>query len=1061
MVEVRLLGEQLVANSEQPGGRPPSSRSVELLAYLVLHAGVTQARQHLAGTFWPDSTESQARTNLRRELHDLRMMLGASPSLVVEPTTLTWHDTPSCRVDVRVFEAERQAALAARPTDDDDEFLRHAEAAIAEYRGELMPGVYDDWVLDQRDRLRRECVDLCDRAAGAWRRSGDHGRAIEIARRRIQLEPLEEVGYRILMVTQAESGDRAAAISTYHGCAAMLEQELGVSPDPETTRHLERLLERGDTPVRQRLPIGGRPDAPGAVLVGRGSDVGRLVQRWRQATLGRCGLVVVSGQAGVGKSRLVAELCAEAGAEGAVVATTRCFGLSGRLALAPVAEWLRNADLRSAIATLEPVWQAEVDRLVPDTPHSRAATEDRADRWPTDLGGHSVSRASRAMVDAWQRHRFFEGLARAVLAANKPTILVLDDLQWCDQETMDWLGFLVGFAKEARLLVAATLRTEELEYNRDVATSLRGLRSAGLVTEIALTPLDTDESGELAASLFGRRLAMSEQAFLQAATGGNPLLIVEAARSLPDSTASAQPLQVTDLQTVLDRRLAQPSPAARHVAGLAAALGRDFSLDLLTEASDLDADSVVQAVDELWRLRILREQRGDYDFSHDLLREAAYSSVSPPRRWLLHRRLAQGLELLHAGNLDHVAAQLAEQYERGGRADRALLYFSLAAQVAAGVFANNEAIRHYRRCLALVEQMPAGRDRDSRELDVLGQMSEPLNAVRGYSSPELQSILERSAVLAERLGQRQVLLGNLVGLYAARFVQGRTALAHELATRALALAEEGAEPDLLGQAHFAFAGSATSLGMPSKAIPHFDLADELSRGAVSFVLGTRIEVHAPGWAAHAHWLLGDDDRAVASCVDALERARAVDHPYSLAVGLAYAAITHQIRGDKAALIPTVEELGELCQRYEFAYYSEWALVLDGWGKGGEQGVARIQEGIGRLRSQGAYARMPYWLSLLAEVLIGCGRTQAARAVLDAAWAAAEERDDRWWLPEVLRLRAGLEPRDQAVATLQGAAGLAGQQLSRTLESRCRADLTARGAGDPSEGVRPPNLSGER
>ena len=144
---------------------------------------------------------------------------------------------------------------------------------------------------------------------------------------------------------------------------------------------------------------------------------------------------------------------------------------------------------------------------------------------------------------------------------------------------------------------------------------------------------------------------------------------------------------------MLRNRLDQATAAAREVAGLAAAVGTNFTLDLLTEASDLDADMVVEAVDELWRRRIIREFRDGYDFSHDLLRETAYAQVSPPRRWLLHRRIAQGLELLHAEDTDAVAAQLAEQYARGGRPERAVAYYRRAADVAAGMFAHAEAIR--------------------------------------------------------------------------------------------------------------------------------------------------------------------------------------------------------------------------------------------------------------------------------------------------------------------------------------------------------------------------------
>ena len=252
------------------------------------------------------------------------------------------------------------------------------------------------------------------------------------------------------------------------------------------------------------------------------------------------------------------------------------------------------------------------------------------------------------------------------------------------------------------------------------------------------------------------------------------------------------------------------------MAGLAAAVGADFTLDLLTEASDLDADVVVGAVDELWRRRIMREFRDGYDFSHDLLRETAYAQVSPPKRWLLHRRVAQGLELLHADDTDTVSAQLAEQYARGGRPERAVAYYRRAADVAAGMFAHAEAIRLHKEALSIVRGLPEGRDRDSaansRSCEA---MAAPLNARYGYSSPELQRTLERSIALAESLGRKDSTLTGLVALWASRFVQGRTADGYRTATRALALVDPGSE--LSGPAHFAVGGSAVSLGMPAEA----------------------------------------------------------------------------------------------------------------------------------------------------------------------------------------------------------------------------------------------------
>ena len=185
----------------------------------------------------------------------------------------------------------------------------------------------------------------------------------------------------------------------------------------------------------------------------------------------------------------------------------------------------------------------------------------------------------------------------------------------------------------------------------------------------------------------------------------------------------------------------------------------------MTEASDLDADAVVGAVDELWRRRILREFGDGYDFSHDLLRDTAYAQVSPPQRWLLHRRLAQALELLHADDMDMVSAQLAEQYARGGRPERAVAYYRRAADVAAGMFAHAEAIRLHQEALSIVHGLPEGKDRDRQELAVLEAMAAPLTARFGYSSPDLQQALERSIVLAESLGRQDSTVTGLVALW--------------------------------------------------------------------------------------------------------------------------------------------------------------------------------------------------------------------------------------------------------------------------------------------------------
>ena len=160
MLHVSLLGEQTITDDRAGSVRARSSRAVVLVAFLVVHAGSPQARQLIAGLFWPESTDAQALTNLRRELHHLRQVVGDEPSLVVTSRDLCWRDAKTCRVDVRVFDIERKAALAAAGAGDDDGILRHASAAIAAYRGELLPGVYEDWLLEARSQLERQCVEV-------------------------------------------------------------------------------------------------------------------------------------------------------------------------------------------------------------------------------------------------------------------------------------------------------------------------------------------------------------------------------------------------------------------------------------------------------------------------------------------------------------------------------------------------------------------------------------------------------------------------------------------------------------------------------------------------------------------------------------------------------------------------------------------------------------------------------------------------------------------------------------------------------------------------------------
>jgi hypothetical protein len=761
-------------------------------------------------------------------------------------------------------------------------------------------------------------------------------------------------------------------------------------------------------------------------------------------------MLLLTGDPGVGKSRLLSELARVVADEGGAVAEGRCFAASN-LALAPVADWLRASDVTVGLRSLEPVWQTEVERLVP-----RVVSDLR-----TRAAGDAGLSSSRALVDSWQRHRFYDGLCHALHGVDRPLLLTLDDLHWCDEETLGFISFLLGTVggpgapadgRRVPVLVLAAARPDELHRQTGLQARLRELTSTGTMTEHRLEPLSLAATTELARRLFRRAVEPSAAELLQAASGGYPLYVVEAARGAMRDTGSSTKSGAVDeagLGAVLRRRLSELSPPAQRCAALAAAVGRDFPLDLLVEASDEDEVTVVRAVDELWRRHVLRQVDRGYDFTHDLLRAEAYASVDPAQRWLEHRRLAAALQVLHAGDLEAVAARLADQLERAGRPGDAVPFYLQAGVAATRVFANAEALRLFRHCLDIVAATPPSRERDQRELDVRQAMSAPLNALRGYADRELQQTFERSVELAASLGRPDLELTSLVGLWASAFVQGDIEDSHEIATRAIALADQ--VPTLANQAHFSLGGTAVSLGRPEVAVAELGLACELSPGSVSLTVGSRPEVHARAWVAHAWWLLGDEAVAAAEAKRAVDDAKATNHPYSLAIAHAYGALTAQLRGDLDLLDEHVEELTALCRRHTYAYYREWALVLGGWRQGGDRGSSRIKVGVANLTGSGSRARMPYWLSLLASVQRDNGKAAAADATLDSAWAAGMQHGDRWWLPEVIRLRAVTKPRDVAGELLLRAYAMAKDQSTPVLAGRCRADLLARGLPDPAFG----------
>ncbi|MBX2997463.1 MAG: AAA family ATPase [Caldilineaceae bacterium] len=688
-LHIRLFGGFMLAVGERPVILA-GARLQALLAYLLLHRQSPSSRQHLAFLFWPDTDETQALSNLRNLLYKLRRTLPQiDPYIDADAQMIQWRDDLAFSLDIARFES-----LAVHSND-----LPSLEEAAALYQGDLLPSCYDDWIQPIRSRLQQIAMRVFEQLLDLLEERRDYGRAVEYGQRWLQLDRLNESAYRRLIYFYTLKGDQAAALRVYHTCETTLQRELGVQPGPATQAIYERLWHM-EAPPPPSTVAGDLP------LIGR-EDEWRVLQRaWRNASNGRAQTVVLAGEAGIGKTRLAEELIPWVERQGFAVAVAHCYAAEGALAYAPMVAWLRSPTIRQALPSLDAVWLGETARLLPEL-----------------LVTYPQLPPPSPLNEGWQRQRFFEALARALLHRGEPLLLFLDDLQWCDPDMLDWLHYLLRYDLQAPLLLLVAMRSEEVTADHPVNALLTALDRDSRLTEIVLGRLNAADTARVGSAVAGYSLPAEEAAQLHRETEGNPLFVVEMVRanrgrlSAP-SSESASFVNAGDLppkvHKVIHTRLLHLSSGARELVSLAATLGREFTSAVLAAASDLHEDDFVHHLDELWQRHILREKGNDsYDFSHDKLREVAYQSMSEAHRHLLHRRVAVALERGNPGvadadqGYDRISGQIAIHYESAGDIPKAIHYYQQAAESAQRLYANADAIRNYRRALSLLEKESA------------------------------------------------------------------------------------------------------------------------------------------------------------------------------------------------------------------------------------------------------------------------------------------------------------------------------------------------------------------
>lgn len=839
MLEIRLFGSPQVLVDGKLQSKIPTRKSILLLARLVLNPSKPQDRNALAFDLWPDVPESRARRNLNTEIWRLRQVLGEA--IRADSKSVQFAPEADCFVDAEAFES-----VAANAS------IGELENAVVNYHSDFLAGHYDDWVLVKREFYQDRLMHYLDQCARHYQANSSPRKAIEFVRRILFYNPLHEESHQRLMRLFAQAGDHASAIQQYRQCAEMLERELGLKPMPETEALYQRIVEESQQRVGRLGPI----VQPEKVFVGRSDSLRELDVKWAEVLQGQTQSAIVTGESGIGKTRLV-EHWLEGVHHRGVILRGHCYEVDRRVPYRPITEILRAAMQEYGdveLKNLPAIPLNEIGKLMPDLILASSKSE------------------PAALTPAQARERLVNSLVmglRAWSSPEKPLIVFLDDMQWADDETMDVVRALLTRGDDAPMLFIATHRPDPLEVAGDRDARIKDLESASL----ALNSLSRLEVVDMIRRM--GNLPDAPQAFaarVYAETEGNPLFVVESLRGLfdsghlstradgiwtisldgPISEMSRLPLSVNLRQTIM-KRVERLNAEQQKLLALAAVIGREFDAEILRSVTGMNDSAIQDVLTGLLRYGLIREISSStrFDFSHVKIQEVLLASMADSQRQTLHLQVARYLESKAAGDSSKLLEQLAYHFHQGGDHETALEFFRQAGEQAISLHAYKVAASYFDSALALCTASERADQRFSLLMkSYLCLWSTDLDHLR------LDRILEQARKLAEET-QKSDFLAQAYFYSGLNFVsQGGWVDAEGFLRRALDHAKASGLIDIEMRASLELANMLEFMRRAEEAIPRIELALELAQRAGDF----RIEGRARWDMAQASTGVADQAR---------------------------------------------------------------------------------------------------------------------------------------------------------------------------------------------------------
>ncbi|MGH9110743.1 MAG: ATP-binding protein, partial [Acidimicrobiales bacterium] len=684
-VEITLVGDVTIRCDDRPTGPPLGGANPPVAAALLtLERAQGVSREHLADALWPEGLPATWDSALRTAVSRVRSWVTAAlPPGAASPVEarggryrLRFPAGADVVVDVELAERSLAEARRALTRGDAAAALWLADDAAHRLRAPLLPDHHGDWVDDQRDRLFAQSVVALETASQAATVTGDTAAALAAADEAVQRAPLRESAHRCRMAAHAAAGNRAEALRAYQRLRRVLADELGVDPAAETEAAYLELLGPAP-PTRQAAEPQDRGPAAPPPFVGRESELAVLAAAWDRAAAGARHVVVVTGEAGIGKTRLTTEAARRVSADGGLVLFGRCD--------------------QEAIVPYQPVVEA-LDGYFAATPPDELPTLDDAARAQLAALLPSIG-GPRRIGEPGGRARLFDAVTALVASAarERPVLLVLDDLQWADGDTLLLLRHLLRRSpRGAPVLVVAISRDHDVEPGNVLGDVIHALDRDGWVRRLPLRGLDEPDVRAL--------LQQSEDTLtdpptdeaalvrrLVAETAGNPFLVTEVLRA---GATAGEPIP-QGVQDLVATRVARLGGAALDLVRAAAVAGVRFDLDLAAAAAGLDHAAALDALDDAIASGLVVEETAErYRFPHDILRRTVVAQLSGARRRALHSRLTDAIEANRPDRTDAYAAVLAHHSSAGaspGGDRRAVGWSRTAAAQAAARNAASEA----------------------------------------------------------------------------------------------------------------------------------------------------------------------------------------------------------------------------------------------------------------------------------------------------------------------------------------------------------------------------------